>query len=120
MKQHIDTAPVWESYRQDCECPLCLLQAKVETSTVEYFLGESVMEPSQRIEVNKKGFCAGHFKKMYDAGNRLGLALITHTYMKETLTRLRDNAAKAQDAAAEEAGKSIFKRMGGGQKGIGL
>ena len=119
MKQHIDTAPVWESYRQDCECPLCLLQAKVETSTVEYFLGESVMEPSQRIEVNKKGFCAGHFKRMYDAGNRLGLALITHTYMKETLTRLRDIAAKARDAAAEEAGKSIFRRMGG-QKGTGL
>ena len=91
MKQHIDTAPVWESYRQDCECPLCLLQAKVEASNVDYFLGESVMEPSQRIEVNKKGFCPGHFKMMYDAGNRLGLALMTHTYMKETVKGLKAN-----------------------------
>ena len=119
MKQHIDTAPVWESYRQDCECPLCLIQAKVEASNVDYFLGESVMEPSQRIEVNKKGFCAAHFKRMYDAGNRLGLALMTHTYMKETIAALRDNAARAKEAAAEEAGKSIFKRFGG-TKGAGL
>lgn len=119
MKQHIDTAPVWDSYRQDCECPLCLLYAKTEAANVAYFLGESVMEPSQRIEVNQKGFCAAHFKQMYDAGNRLGLALITHTYMKETMKALRDNAAQARQAAAEEAGKSIFKRMGG-SKGAGL
>ena len=119
MKQHIDTAPVWESYRQDCECPLCLLQAKVEAQNVDYFLGESVMEPSQRIEVNKKGFCAAHFKQMYDAGNRLGLALMTHTYMKETVKGLKGNAAKLRDAAAAEAGKPIFKRLGG-QKGAGL
>ena len=119
MKQHIDTAPVWESYRQDCECPLCLLQAKVEASNVDYFLGESVMEPSQRVEVNKKGFCAGHFKQMYDAGNRLGLALMTHTYMKESIKALKENAEKARGAAAAEAGKPIFKRLGG-QKGVGL
>ena len=53
MKQHIDTAPVWESYRQDCECPMCLLYNKAETANVGYFLGESVMEPSQRIEVKR-------------------------------------------------------------------
>ena len=113
MKQHIDTAPIWESYREDCECPLCLLNAKAESSNVDYFLGESVMEPSQRIEVNKKGFCARHFKMTYDAGNRLGLALMTQTYMRETVKALRENAEKARSAAAEEAGKSILKRIGG-------
>ena len=119
MKQHIDTAPVWEVYRQDCECPMCLLHARAEAANVGYFLGESVMEPSQRIEVNQKGFCAGHFKQMYDAGNRLGLALITHTYMKETMKRLGDIASQARDAAASEAGKPIFKRLGG-SKGAGF
>ena len=74
LKQHIDTAPIWESYRTDCECPLCLLHARVEAGTVDYFLGESVMEPSQRVEVNRKGFCADHFKLMYDAGNQIGRA----------------------------------------------
>ena len=70
MRQHIDTAPIWEVYKQDCECPLCLLQAKVESANVNYFLGESVMEPDQRIEVNQKGFCPRHFKQLYDAAGK--------------------------------------------------
>ena len=113
MKLHIDTAPIWESYQQPCECPLCLLETGVEAASVEYFLGESVMEPDQRIEVNKTGFCARHFKQMYDAGNRLGLALMTHTYMKHTLVKLRENAVKQRESAASEAGKPIFQRVGG-------
>ena len=86
---------------------------------MDYFLGESVMEPSQRIEVNKKGFCADHFKLMYDAGNRLGLALMTHTYMKESMKALKENAQRARDAAGAEAGKPIFKRLGA-QRGAAL
>lgn len=112
MKLHIDTAPIWESYREPCECPLCLLEGGVEASNVEYFLGESVMEPDQRIEVNKTGFCAHHFKLMYEAGNRLGLALMAHTYMKETIGKLKENARRQRDAAASEAGKPIFQRVG--------
>lgn len=119
MKQHIDTAPIWEAYKQDCECPLCQLQAKVEEGNVEYFLGESVMEPDQRIEVNEKGFCAHHFKKMYDAGNRLGIGLMTHTHMKEMIRSLKSHAQKMKDAAAEEAGKPIYKRIGP-KKGAGI
>lgn len=119
MKQHIDTAPIWEVYRQDCECPLCLLHAKVEAANVDYFLGESVMEPSQRIEVNQKGFCSRHFKQMYDVGNRLGLALMTHTYMKETLRQLRDHTQRVRGAAEAEAGKPAIRRILGG-KGAGL
>lgn len=112
MKIHIDTAPIWESYKADCECPLCLLNAKVETSNVDYFLGESVMEPDQRMEVNQKGFCTRHFKMMYDAGNRLGLGLMTHTYMKETIKSLKKHAEDVKTAAAVEAGKPIYKRIG--------
>ena len=119
IKEHIDTTPIWDSYKQDCECPLCLLNAKVEAGSVDYFLGESVMEPSQRVEVNKKGFCATHFKKMYDAGNRLGLGLMTHTYMKETIKSLKDNARLVKEAAAAEAGKPLYKRIGG-KKGAAL
>ena len=118
MKQHIDTAPIWESYRQDCECPLCLLRTRSEAANVSYFLGESVMEPSQRIEVNKKGFCATHFKQMYDAGNRLGLALITDTYMKETIKRLADIASQARESSGALAARPFFSRLSGA-KGSG-
>lgn len=112
MRQHIDTAPIWDVYKQDCECPLCLLTAKVEEANVNYFLGESVMEPDQRIEVNEKGFCSRHFKQLYDAGNRLGLGLMTHTHLKESLRRLKEHAEQIKAAAAEEAGKPIYKRIG--------
>ena len=119
MKLHIDTAPVWEVYREDHECPLCAISDRVEAASVEYFLGDSVMEPSQRIEVNEKGFCGRHFKLMFDAGNRLGLALMTHTYMKNTLKWLNKNAEEAVSAAKAEAGKPVFKRVIG-RKGEGL
>lgn len=112
LRQHIDTAPIWEVYKEDCECPLCLLNTKVENSNVNYFLGESVMEPDQRIEVNEKGFCSRHFKQLYDAGNRLPLGLMTHTHIKETLRSLRTHAEKMKASAAEEAGKPIYKRIG--------
>ena len=111
LKLHIDTAPVWEAYREDCECPLCLLYNRVEADGVSYFLGESVMEPSQRIEVNQKGFCAKHFKQMYDVGNRLGLALMTHTHMKETLRRQRELAERLKDSAREEAARPAIGRL---------
>ena len=119
MKLHIDTAPVWEVYREDHECPLCAINDRVEAASVEYFLGDSVMEPSQRIEVNEKGFCGRHFKLMFEAGNRLGLALMTHTYMKNTLKWLQKNAAEAVSAARAEAEKPVFKRVIG-KKGEGL
>ena len=119
MKQHIDTAPVWEAFRTDCECPLCLLRDRVEAASVTYFLGESVMEPSQRIEVNEKGFCGPHFKQMFDAGNRLGLALMTHTHLKNTLKWFEDSVKRTAREAAGEASKPVFKRVIG-KKGEGL
>ena len=112
MKQHIDTIPVWDAYRSDCECPLCALRRKNEESYVENFLGASVMEPNHRVEVNEKGFCSRHFKLMFDAGNRLGLALMTDTYMKRTMERLAETAKRA---TAEAAGRRpLFGRGKGG------
>ncbi|MBQ6374370.1 MAG: ABC transporter substrate-binding protein [Clostridia bacterium] len=111
MKLHIDTAPVWEAYRQDSECPLCLLQQRVESRSIDYFLGESVMEPDQRIEVNRKGFCSRHFKQMYEAGNRLGLALMTHTHLKETIRSLREDVRLLNEATADEAARSVVARL---------
>ena len=95
MKQHIDTIPVWEAYQADCECPLCRIRLKNEAMYVDNFLGASVMEPSTRVEVNQKGFCQRHFQMMFDSGNRLGLALLCHTYLKETMAKLDKDAADA-------------------------
>ena len=91
----------------------------MEAANVNYFLGESVMEPDQRIEVNQKGFCARHFRQLYDAGNRLGLGLMTHTHLKETLRALGEHAKRMKAAAEEEAGKPVYKRIGP-KKGAGV
>ena len=112
VKQHIDTIPVWDAYKTDCECPLCAIFKKNEEEYVDNFLGASVMEPDRRIEVNDKGFCHKHFKLMFDAGNRLGLALMTDTYMKETIKKLAANAKTAAEAAQGEAKKPALMRLG--------
>lgn len=97
MKQHIDTAPIWVAYKENGECPLCSIERDSERGYVGNFLGGSVMEPAVRIEVNEKGFCAAHFRMLYGAGNRLGVALMAHTYLKSTIERLkRTDAPKAR------------------------
>lgn len=90
MRYHIDTIPVWDAYKQQGECPLCDLSAASEQSYLESFLGASVMEPAVRIEVNQKGFCGPHFAKMIQMKNRLGLALMVHTHMKERMQALEE------------------------------
>ena len=65
MKYHIDTIPVWDAYKADCECPMCLIRRKCELDFIDSFLGGSVMEPDTRIEVNAKGFCQEHLHQLY-------------------------------------------------------
>jgi len=109
MREHLDTIPIWDAYKADAECPLCRLEHINEASYVENFLGASVMEPSTRVEVNKKGFCQNHFRQMFDAGNRLGLALIADTYMRDTIALLADDAKKR----ASQPGKSRIAKIAG-------
>ncbi len=112
MKQHLDTIPVWDAYKKDCECPVCAIYQKNEDDFVDTFLGASYMEPSRREETNEKGFCRKHFKMMYDKGNRLGLALMTDTYMLETIKKLKANAERAKAAGEGESKKNILMRVG--------
>ncbi|MBR4234594.1 MAG: hypothetical protein IKR85_00845 [Clostridia bacterium] len=88
MRQHIDTIPVWDAFKTDCECPLCVLRETNENNYVQTFTGGSVMEPDVRVEVNMKGFCARHFRLMMKSEHRLGVALMAHTYLKQSMARL--------------------------------
>lgn len=111
MRQHIDTIPLWDAYKTDCECPLCKIRSQNEAMYVENFLGASVMEPDTRVEVNQKGYCPHHFQMMFDAGNRLGLALMTHTYLKETMQKVEALSKEALSAAGEQASKPLSARL---------
>lgn len=100
MKISIDTLPLWDAFKQSDMCPFCHLENRMEELFIDSYLGESVMEPDTRIEVNAKGFCPGHYRLLFQQkSSKLGLALMTHTHLKETI--------KSMDAEMEAIGKSM-------------
>lgn len=109
MQYQLDTIPVWDAYKAGGECPLCTLRAENEHRYVESFLGASVMEPATRVEVNEKGFCGHHFGLMFAEQNRLGLALITHTYMKDVLASLQAQLDRGVPGGKPSSIARLFK-----------
>ncbi|HEX2945072.1 MAG TPA: DUF6062 family protein [Clostridia bacterium] len=100
MKEKIYTIPVTEAFGQDHECPVCLLESKLESEYTDYYLGPALMEPDSRIDTNKRGFCRKHFELLYNRQeNRLGLALETDTHLREKLEELREASKAVIDAA---------------------
>ena len=86
MKYELETIPIWDTYELDSECPLCILEERAEERYIDFFLGNSVMAPEMRVEVNKSGFCPKHNRKLFvSEKNRHGLGLISHTHMKTLL-----------------------------------
>ena len=84
MKYELETIPVWDAYKTKAECPICFLFNKSEEEYIRFYVGNSVMVPEIRVQVNRIGFCKTHYPKLLNGGNRLGLSLITHTHIKET------------------------------------
>lgn len=91
MKERIYTIPINEAFDNDSECPICICERKLENDALEYAIGPAMMEPDNRIETNKKGFCANHFAKLYNfEKNRLPLALVIDTHMVEQIKEIED------------------------------
>ncbi|MGI5960047.1 MAG: DUF6062 family protein [Massiliimalia sp.] len=83
MKDSIYTIPVNEVFEPKCGCPICTMRDVLEERCVEYIMGAAMMEPDVRIETNEKGFCKLHFDKMMKRKNRLSLALMLESHLKE-------------------------------------
>ena len=86
--QEIYTIPINEAFdkAEDSEspiCPFCELYEMLENNALEAVMGAAMMEPDIRIETNRLGFCRGHFNRIYEKGNRLGLALILESHIAE-------------------------------------
>lgn len=124
MKYTLDTLPVLDAYKADCECPLCRLHTLCEDQYVDSMLNSAYMEPDWRVRTNQTGFCTRHFQQMYSRRNRLGLALMTHTHMHEVIASMRqileEDASRCGALAflsgrKKEDGKpeKIHKRMDG-------
>lgn len=83
MSYHIDTITVWDAFKENSECPFCAIEKKLETDYIDSYLGDAAMLPDIRQQVNRTGFCAAHWKGLYDAQKRLPLALQLHTHLLE-------------------------------------
>lgn len=79
MQYQIQTAPIWEAYRDSDGCPLCKIFAAREKRLVAQYLDENVMDPDFRVASNRVGFCPEHIRAMYKGQNKLGLALQLET-----------------------------------------
>lgn len=122
MKYTLDTIPVLDAYKTDCECPLCRLKIHCEDQYVDSMLSSAYMEPEWRIRSNKTGFCTRHFEWMFARRNRLGLALMTHTHMQEVVASLEKILAEgdsgrhglfSRKSGAESASAKIRECMDG-------
>lgn len=104
MKYELETIPIWDTYELDTECPLCTLEENAEERYIEFFLGNSVMVPEMRVEVNKTGFCPAHNQKLFESEkNRHGLGLISHTHLKELMAKIgkKEKALRKTQAAKQ-------------------
>ncbi|MDD6214654.1 MAG: DUF6062 family protein [Firmicutes bacterium] len=96
MKETIYTIPVNEAFEQNCKCPLCFLEEKLEAEAVEYALGPAMMEPDCREISNKKGYCNKHFEMMYRQPNKLPLALVLDTHLEYVRKMIEQTELKPQ------------------------
>ena len=109
MKYHIDTIPVWDAYKRGSECPLCDIKQHNEQEYLDVFMGASVMEPSRRVEVNERGFCARHLHLMFgngkikeaDAAYHWGYWANNELAIGKNVVEVKDGEKKRGDTASE-------------------
>lgn len=106
MKEQIYTIPLNEAFEKDSECPFCELQKKLEAEVLDYVLGPSYMEEDIREETNKLGFCRYHYERIFNAKNRLGVALMVSTHM----LKVNDDLEKILDEEAEGKSRGFLKK----------
>ena len=110
---HLDTIPILDAYKEGAECPLCTLEDALEKQFLDVALGGAMMEPDTRVMTNEKGFCARHFGLLYGAQNRLSLALMTHTHLKDIIASLEKPESALQKALEAEKKKNVLARSAG-------
>ena len=112
MKEKIYTIPVTEAFKTECECPMCVLEKKLEDENIEYILGPFLMEPDGRIQTNEKGFCRRHFELLYNSrSNILGLGLIVDTHMTEQNARLKKFYESKSSLMKKDSQTSLMKNI---------
>lgn len=103
MKETIVTIPINDLFAPKDGCPLCRMESMLEQQYCEFVTGDAMMEPSVRIETNKKGFCHRHFSKMTQVGQKLPNALILESHLQEIMENHMPKKAGKPDKKQLEA-----------------
>lgn len=107
MRETICTIPINDIFNPKEGCPFCRMEAMLEEQYVQFITGDAMMEPSIRIETNKKGFCHRHFSQMTEKGQKLPNALILESHLQEILDNYMPKKLKGKpDKKQLEAIKS--------------
>ena len=89
MKEKIYTIPINEAFDENCNCPMCFIEKRLENEAIEYELGPAMMEPDHREITNSKGFCTKHWEMLYAIPQKLPLALVADTHLEEIRKKLK-------------------------------
>ena len=99
--ESIHTIPVIEALREPGLCAFCTMKKRLDDDAIKFIMGPAYMEDNVRMKTDEMGFCKKHLAAMYEEQNRLGLALMLHTHVK--------NLMKSIDTLASHSLKpSIF------------
>ena len=104
LKETIYTIPINDAFDTNCDCPLCLIENKIDTQYTEDALGAGMMEPDLRIVSNEKGYCKMHFKKMISMQKALPLSLVLQSHSEHYNNKLNSILKPALNS------KGIFKK----------
>ena len=108
MKETIVTIPINDLFAPKDGCPLCRMERMLEQQYCEFVTGDAMMEPSVRVETNKKGFCHRHFSRMTQVGQKLPNALILESHLIEILDKhLPKKPGKPDKKALEGLGEML-------------
>lgn len=96
MRSDICSIPVEEVFEPKEGCPVCRMRNMLENRMAEYITGAAMMEPEVRKVTNEKGFCLRHYKMILSRKNRLSVALMLESHLKEMEKKVKSPVAKAE------------------------
>ncbi len=96
MRSDICSIPVEEVFEPKEGCPVCRMRNMLENRMAEYITGAEMMEPEVRKVTNEKGFCLRHYKMILSRKNRLSVALMLESHLKEMEKKIKSPVAKAE------------------------
>lgn len=112
MKYKLETIPVWDAVEHSTKtCIICHLMEQSEARKIEFYLGNSVMNPETRVRVNSRGFCVHHYRLLTEGGKPLSLGLMAHTRLQETACQLEKALKSLKSSSSPRSARKAAKQM---------